>query len=251
MIALYQLNCASLQAPQVHNHKEEDSGSVFLCGLDLSLLSCLSWWETFLDQRERERGEQSRWERTEWTWSSWGGKGRNIKKKQTPLCDLRNFKETQESILPKHFFPYCECKEDLEFGPNTEANSEFLRNNIKNVHPEFYISFPLRPHLQPNSIQACDAICISRVGVNTLDDLDYLQNGSLGQGRRETGVGHEGGQRGGEATIEGSVSAVEAIRNFDLLEHILSSQDDSQETNFSLNNFKDDEMEDYYENYAL
>merc|ERR1719233_269105 len=113
MVALYQLNCASavglIQAEEElsSDYSQEYQGSVYLCGLDLSLLFCLSWWES--SHMQRERGDHTSWQRTEWTWS-WRGWTRQIRQQESD--------ENLDCILPKHFYPYCECREEREWGEN-------------------------------------------------------------------------------------------------------------------------------------
>ena len=188
--------------------------SVYLCGLDLSLLFCLSWWES--SHMQRERGDHS-WQRTEWTWS-WRGWTRQIRHTES--------EENLENILPKHFYPYCECREDREWGENLRRGKHrpaLVPNQwtLESMEP----SQKLRsPFLLPDH-HACQDVHQHRevlldagcVGVTALDLVHGLHRGR--------GVGA-------------------VLRNVDLLEHMIASHShDEDDDNIN------PEMEDYYENH--
>eukprot|EP00090_Calanus_glacialis_P017502 TRINITY_DN27240_c0_g1_i1.p1 TRINITY_DN27240_c0_g1~~TRINITY_DN27240_c0_g1_i1.p1 ORF type:complete len:248 (+),score=40.13 TRINITY_DN27240_c0_g1_i1:159-902(+) len=233
--------------------------NVFLCGLDLSLLCCLSWWETSLEQREK--GEHRNWQRTEWTWS-WRGWSRQTKR--TGVSDIISSSETPESRIPKNFYPYCECTEEKE--QRAKLEDYFLHVNqrtplvpnhwnldnpkSRNIweNNEGHAALPLlisQPSGCTNNHQHREVFRNASVGVNALDLVNGLSiRNRPGQG----GIGAGGGVRTireeGQARHRESIA--NTLRNVDLLEHIITSHEDPKDT---LSNNTDDEMEDYYENH--
>ena len=186
------------------------------------------------------------------------------------MWNLRHFNENLESRIPKNFYPYCECSE--EYKVESEVFSIDQRSFMKGFKDEEDAPTPCLYHHTYSNHQIREVFCSSSVGArgNTTDCLDNVHDRSMigrgtGQGFRRGGVGTCEGFRHGEVGTglgfrcggvrtgegEGAVAQMsEAIRNFDLLEHIISSHKHAKETNnTTLNTDTDDEMEDYYENH--
>ena len=102
--------------------------TVYLCGLDISLFFCLSWWEP-----------QTSFEDSGWLWSNWiwSQPDREIEMEPKDVRELRKFQDfrvrrnwkngldlrkipntrivSKTYRKPTYFQPYCKCQEEESY----------------------------------------------------------------------------------------------------------------------------------------
>lgn len=170
-------------------------------------------------------------------------------------CKTSN--ENLQSIIPKNFYPYCECREEKVLAEKTNFSESLRRAKLKqplvpnhwsldSVHtrPRFKASNEMNaapsflicePSACLNNNQHREvALNASSVGVTGLDLVDGLQRKRATQGDQQDPSDRE--------IPRNSVTSV--LRNIDLLEHMITSHDDT-------NTIDEEPDDDYYENHKV